>query len=48
MKHQQGNVTTLIVFVDDIVVTGDEHCENNHLKCFLGREIEIKDLEPLK
>lgn len=44
MKHHQGKVTTLIVYVDDIVVTSDDHRKIKHLKDFTGKEIEIKDL----
>ena len=45
IKHSsQGKVTALIVYVDDIVLTGNDLKEMNHLKSYLAREFEIKDL----
>lgn len=44
VKHQQRKVTTLIVYVDNIINAGNDHCEINHLKGFLRKEFEIKDL----
>lgn len=48
MKHQKQKVTTHIVYVDDIVVTGNDQYEFNNLKRILGKEFEIKGLGPLK
>ena len=38
----------MIVYVDDIVVTGNYEEEINHLKHFLSKEFEIKDLGHLR
>ncbi|KAK2977894.1 hypothetical protein RJ640_022685 [Escallonia rubra] len=40
-----GNCTILIVYVDDIILTGDDYEEMNKLKTILAKEFEIKDLE---
>lgn len=37
-----------IVYVDDIVITGDVHEKIEHLKRLLAREFEVKDLGQLK
>lgn len=41
-------ITTLIVYVDDIVVTGNDGVKVVQLKGSLTREFEIKDLGSLK
>ena len=49
IKHSaSGGVTALIVYVDDIVVTGNDQAEINILKGCLIREFEIKELGRLK
>ena len=49
IKHSiSGGVTTLIVYVDDIIVTGNDDKEKNTLKQCLAKEFEIKDLGKLK
>ena len=48
LKHQNGNVTALIVYVDDMVVTGDDLVEQAALKSYLSTKFEMKDLGPLK
>ena len=48
-KHSSsGKVIALIVFVDDIVLTGDDLDEMGRLKHYLAKEFEIKDLRNLK
>ncbi|GKA15748.1 putative RNA-directed DNA polymerase [Tanacetum coccineum] len=48
VKNNEGKVTALIVYVDDMVVTGDDEDEMNKLKDVLGAEFELKDLGKLK
>ena len=43
-----GRVTILIVYVDDIIVTGDDNEEMLGLKVYLVKEFEIKDLGSLR
>lgn len=48
MKHQGTKVTILIIYVKDLVVTGNVVGEITRLKDQLTQEFEIKDLGPLK
>lgn len=43
-KHHLGKITILAVYVDDIVITGDDQVEMNWLKKALAKAFEIKDL----
>ena len=43
-----GKVAVLIVYVDDIVLSRDDHAKINQLKKRIGDDFEIKDLENLK
>lgn len=47
IKHQHNGLTALIVYVDDIVVTGDDYDEMGQLKKYLSQQFEIKDLGQL-
>ena len=48
-KHSdEGKVAILIVYVDDIVLTGDGYNELERLKKKLAKEFEIKDIGALK
>lgn len=48
-KHNNdGKKTILIVYVDDIIVTGDDDVEVGRLKQMLANEFEVKDLGQLK
>lgn len=48
LKKQHGKITTLIVYVDDMVVTGNDPKERKAMQNYLSREFEMKDLGPLK
>lgn len=57
MKHRKGMLTALIIYVDDMVVTGDDVCRRNskttneeiqRLQMQLSFEFEIKNLGKLK
>ena len=48
IKHKEGKVTTLIVYVDDMVLTGDDPCEMKALQEYLATKFEMKDLGQLK
>ena len=49
MRHStSGGVTTLLVYVDDIIVTGDDLEGGETLRTCLSREFEIKELGRLK
>ncbi|KAK3038196.1 hypothetical protein RJ639_030303 [Escallonia herrerae] len=43
-----GGVTALIIYVDDIIVIGNDSNEKEALRKYLAKEFEIKDLEKLK
>ncbi|RVX19268.1 Retrovirus-related Pol polyprotein from transposon RE1 [Vitis vinifera] len=45
LKKQHGKITALIVYVDDMVVTGNDPEERKTLQNYLFREFEMKDLE---
>ena len=48
-KHLgKGKVTTLLAYVDDIIVTGDDVEEQQDLNRKLSQNFEIKDLGSLK
>ncbi|KAA0053517.1 Cysteine-rich RLK (receptor-like protein kinase) 8 [Cucumis melo var. makuwa] len=42
-----GKIAVLIVYVDDLVLTGDDQIEISQLKLGMGDEFEIKDLKNL-
>ncbi|KAK5837815.1 hypothetical protein PVK06_006542 [Gossypium arboreum] len=45
---QKGRIAVIIVYVDDIIFTGDDVDEIRRLKEHLALQFEIKDLGPLK
>jgi hypothetical protein len=48
LKHQNGRITALIIYVDDMVVTGDDQDEIESLQQYLALEFEMKQLGDLK
>ena len=48
LKKQHGKITSLIVYVDDMVVIVNDPKERKALQNYLSREFEMKDLGPLK
>jgi hypothetical protein len=47
-SDQNGMTTILIVYVDDIILTGNDEIEMERLKRNLEADFEIKDFGPLK
>jgi hypothetical protein len=45
-KHDK--IMTLIIYVDDMVVTGNYPKEKKNLQSYLSRKFEMKDLDSLK
>lgn len=48
LKHKKDKVTALIIYVDDIIITGSDSGEIDNLKKYLSREFEMKELRELK
>ena len=48
LKKRNGLITCLVIYVDDMVITGDDVKEIDNLKHRLFLEFEMKDLENLK
>ena len=48
LKKQHGKITALIVYVDDMVVTGNDLGARKALQSYLLSEFETKDLGHLK
>ncbi|WVZ92208.1 hypothetical protein U9M48_038291 [Paspalum notatum var. saurae] len=47
-RHSGPKITILAVYVDDIIITGDDEGEIKRLKENLSKEFEVKDLGQLK
>lgn len=43
-RHSQGQVTILAVYVDDIIIAGDDDVEIARFKGCLSKVFEVKDL----
>lgn len=48
LKHTKVGITALIVYVDDMIVTGNDPKERKALQAHLSQEFEMKDLGLLK
>ena len=48
LKKHHGKATTLLVYVDDMVVTGNDLEERKALQSYFSKEFEMKDLGSLK
>ena len=49
IKHSNsGGVTSLLIYVDDIIITGNNENERQTLRQCLSKEFEVKELERLK
>ena len=48
LKHLQGNVTTVIIYVDDMIIIGDDIEEISRLQEQLTTEFEMKNLGGLQ
>eukprot|EP00268_Persea_americana_P023591 TRINITY_DN23153_c0_g1_i1.p1 TRINITY_DN23153_c0_g1~~TRINITY_DN23153_c0_g1_i1.p1 ORF type:complete len:128 (+),score=19.60 TRINITY_DN23153_c0_g1_i1:30-386(+) len=48
IKHNRGKLTVLIIYVDDMIVTGNDAAERTALQTYLSLQFEMKDLGPLK
>ena len=48
LKKEKNHITCLIIYVDDIIITGNNEEEISNLKEKLFKEFEMKDLENLK
>ncbi|BBG97847.1 aldose 1-epimerase family protein [Prunus dulcis] len=44
LKHRKGKVTTLIIYVDDMIITGNDKQEITQLQDYLATKFEMKDL----
>ncbi|XP_028106835.1 uncharacterized protein LOC114305899 [Camellia sinensis] len=48
LKHRKGKITALIIYVDDMVMTGDDQEEMENLQRHLASKFEMKQLGDLK
>ena len=47
-RHSGNHITILAVYVDDIIITGDDTMEIDRIKESLSKEFEVKDLGQLR
>ncbi|KAA3480020.1 Retrovirus-related Pol polyprotein from transposon TNT 1-94 [Gossypium australe] len=43
IEHLKGGVTSLLLYVDDIIITGNGQIERETLKKFLAKELKLKN-----
>ena len=48
LKHRDEKITALIIYVDDMIITGNDDEEIADLQKYLESEFEIKNLGGLK
>ncbi|KAM1782481.1 hypothetical protein ACFX11_040944 [Malus domestica] len=48
LKRQNGKLTALIIYVDDMIMNGDDQNEIQRLQKYLAVEFEMKELGELK
>ncbi|CAL8151504.1 unnamed protein product [Prunus armeniaca] len=48
LKRHKGKLIALIIYVDDMIVTGDDQAEMQNLQKYLASEFEMKSLGDLK
>ena len=48
LKHLDGKITALIIYVDDMIITGNDDEEIAGLQKYLASEFEMKNLGGLK
>jgi Reverse transcriptase (RNA-dependent DNA polymerase) len=47
-RQHGGHITMLVVYVDDMIITGDDEGEITQLKSRLRKKFEVKDLTQLR
>jgi Reverse transcriptase (RNA-dependent DNA polymerase) len=48
LRRKGGKLCVLIVYVDDILLTGSDTVEMKRIKSNLATEFEVKELDPLR